>query len=215
MKKFNKFRIKVCGMKEAENIRQLVTLKPDFIGFIFYEKSKRYVGEDFKIDKLNIDKPIQKTGVFVNASENYILEKVNKYKLDLVQLHGDETPEFCQKLFLKGIKISKAFQISYDFNFTQLNDYKPVCNYFLFDTKNKNYGGSGHKFNWEILKKYDNEKPFFLSGGINLEDVPAIKQLTDLNLFAIDINSKFELKPGLKDIGKIGQFMLELNMVEV
>lgn len=200
------YKLKVCGMKHLKNIEALVKSKPDFIGFIFYEKSKRFVGDELDISKLNTPKSIRKVGVFVNSSIEYILENFKKNKLDLVQLHGNESPEFCNKLYKKDIKISKAFQIDEDFDFSALEAYHGVCDYFLFDTKTKLYGGSGKKFNWKVLEKYDNKKPFFLSGGIDLEDTGAIKSLKKLNIYAIDINSKFEIGPGLKDIEKIKQF---------
>ncbi len=205
-------KIKICGMKYPENIEHLALLKPDFLGFIFYEKSKRFVGDDLLIKDLHIDKNTQKVGVFVNASHEYILENIKKHDLDLVQLHGDETPDFCAYLFKQNIKISKAFQVDEDFDFKILDVYKDVCSYFLFDTKTKHYGGSGRKFDWDILSDYDNEKPFFLSGGIDIDDAQNIKQLKGLNIFAIDINSKFEIEPGLKDVGKIGVFMEELRL---
>lgn len=200
------YKLKVCGMKHLKNIEALVKSKPDFIGFIFYEKSKRFVGDELDISKLNTPKSIRKVGVFVNSSIEYILENFKKNKLDLVQLHGNESPEFCNKLYKKDIKISKAFQIDEDFDFSALEAYHGVCDYFLFDTKTKLYGGSGKKFNWQVLERYDNKKPFFLSGGIDLEDTGAIKSLKKLNIYAIDINSKFEIGPGLKDIEKIKQF---------
>ncbi len=205
-------KIKICGMKYPENIEYLALLKPDFLGFIFYEKSKRFVGDNLLIKDLHIDKNTQKVGVFVNASHEYILENIKKHDLDLVQLHGDETPDFCAYLFKQNIKISKAFQVDEDFDFKILDVYKDVCSYFLFDTKTKHYGGSGRKFDWDILSGYDNEKPFFLSGGIDIDDAQNIKQLKGLNIFAIDINSKFEIEPGLKDVGKIGVFMEELRL---
>ena len=208
-------KIKICGMKNPDNIEHLAVLKPDYIGFIFYEKSKRFIGNNLHIKDLHIDPAIKKVGVFVNASYDYILNNIRKHALDLVQLHGDETPEFCNFLYKKGIKISKAFQIHEDFDFTKLNDYQTVCDYFLFDTKTKNYGGSGRKFDWDILKRYDNKKPFFLSGGIDLQDVESIKKLSEMNIHAIDINSKFEIEPGFKDIGKVGMFMELLNLIEV
>ena len=200
------YKLKVCGMKYPDNIRKLSELKPDFIGFIFYDKSKRFIGDGLDVSKLNIDKLIEKVGVFVNASIDYILEKLKKYSLDLVQLHGNESPEFCKELQQQSIKISKAFQVDENFDFSELASYYDVCDYFLFDTKTKLYGGSGKKFNWQVLEKYDNKKPFFLSGGIALDDIAEIKKLKNLNIYAIDINSKFEIEPGLKDIEKIKQF---------
>lgn len=199
-------------MKYPDNIRQLVELKPDFIGFIFYDKSKRYVNNELEIKRLDIPESIKKVGVFVNSTIEGILEKVKIFKLDIVQLHGDESLDFCKKLKQSGMKITKAFQIDKDFNFTGLELYESVCDYFLFDTKTKLYGGSGNKFNWRLLKKYNNEKPFFLSGGIDLEDVDEIKKLKNLNFYSIDINSKFEIEPGLKDINKIKKFMQSMVM---
>ncbi len=209
------YKIKICGMKYPENIHHLAALQPDFIGFIFYKKSKRFIGDDLNIRSLDIDKSIKKTGVFVNSSQEFILKNINKHDLNLIQLHGNESPEFCKSLYEKGIKISKAFQIDEDFDFAILNAYKNVCDYFLFDTKTKNYGGSGRKFDWDILQAYDNEKPFFLSGGIDLDDVSSINNMKNLNIYAIDINSKFEIKAGLKDIGKIGMFMELLSLAGV
>ena len=201
------FKLKVCGMKYPDNIQRLIELKPDFIGFIFYDKSKRYVNNELEIKKLGIPKSIKKVGVFVNSTIEEILEKVKTFKLDIVQLHGDESPDFCKKLKQSGMKITKAFQIDEAFKFTGLEPYDEICDYFLFDTKTKLYGGSGNKFNWQLLKKYINEKPFFLSGGIDLKDVDEIKKLKNLDLYSIDINSKFEISPGVKDIEKIQKFM--------
>lgn len=198
-------------MKYPDNIRQLVEWKPDFIGFIFYDKSKRYLDNSLDIKSLNIPKSIKKVGVFVNSSIEGINEKAQLYKLDFVQLHGEESPGFCQKLQKTGAKIIKAFQIDENFDFSLLKQYETVCDYYLFDTKTNLYGGSGKKFSWQILKKYDNQKPFFLSGGIDMDDVDEIKKLKDLNIFAIDINSKFEISPGYKDIEKIKEFVETLR----
>lgn len=204
-------KLKVCGMKYQDNIRQLAELEPDFIGFIFYEKSKRYVTNGLDIKSLNIPKSIKKVGVFVNSTIEVINEKVQLYKLDFVQLHGNESVEFCRELKQAGIKIIKAFQIDEDFDFFVIERYETVCDYFLFDTKTKLYGGSGNKFNWQILEKFNNQKPFFLSGGIDMEDVDEIKKLKNLNIFAIDINSRFEINPGNKDIEKIKEFIKSMQ----
>ena len=201
------YKLKVCGMKYPDNIRQLIELKPDFIGFIFYNKSKRYVNNELEIKRLGILKSVKKVGVFVNSTIEEVQEKEKSFKLDFVQLHGDESPEFCLGLKKSGIKITKAFQVDEAFDFSLLKQYETVCDYYLFDTKTKLYGGSGEKFNWKILEKYDNQKPFFLSGGIDIDDVDEIKKLKNLNIYAIDINSKFEINPGYKDIQKIKKFI--------
>ncbi len=202
--------LKVCGMKQPQNIEDITALMPDYLGFIFYEKSKRYVGEDFDAALTNhLPKGIKKVGVFVNASLDYILAKVEKYGLDLVQLHGEETPEFCsinRIAFAKNglnTKIIKVFSIGETFDFAQLEPYKSHCDYFLFDTKGKEKGGNGITFNWNVLAHYDNEKPFLLSGGLNLENIEKVKQLAHLNIVAIDVNSGFEIEPALKSVKKI------------
>ncbi|OQX98309.1 MAG: N-(5'-phosphoribosyl)anthranilate isomerase [Bacteroidetes bacterium 4572_117] len=206
------YKLKICGMKYPDNIRQLINLKPDFIGFIFYDKSKRFIDNNLNISNINISKSINKVGVFVNSSINYINKKIIDYKLDFIQLHGNESPQFCKKLQKTSVNIIKAFQIDEDFDFSKLKQYETACNYYLFDTKTKLYGGSGKKFNWKVLEKYDNKKPFFLSGGIDIDDVNEIKKLKNLNIYAIDINSKFEIKAGVKDIEKIRTFSEELRM---
>ncbi|RYM35635.1 phosphoribosylanthranilate isomerase [Brumimicrobium glaciale] len=192
-------KIKVCGMKYPENIKAIQKLKPDFMGFIFYEKSPRLVDEELlrKID--TTDKKISTVGVFVNASITEITKKVNDFSFDYVQLHGNESAEFVKELNEEGIQIIKAFQIDENFDWGALQSYQKSVNYFLFDTPTKNYGGSGKKFNWETLNNYTQNKPFFLSGGIGIEDIHEIKNLKLPLLFGIDVNSKFETAPGEKD----------------
>lgn len=204
--------IKVCGMRDESNIRQLVKVHPDYIGFIFYSKSERFVGENFNIKILNyIPESIKKVGVFVKAGKDYILEKINTYRLDLIQLHGGESTEFCRELSYEGIPIIKVFSINEEFNFNLVYPFKAYCKYFLFDTECSSYGGSSIKYNWNILNRYDNEKPFFLSGGIGYEDIESIKAVKNLNIHAVDLNSRFEKKPGLKDISKIREFIKNLK----
>jgi phosphoribosylanthranilate isomerase len=211
--------LKICGMKQPQNIAAITALNPDYLGFIFYEKSKRYVGEDFDAALTNyLPKGIKKVGVFVNASLEYVLVKVKKYGLDLVQLHGEESPEYCKAIGGKGngicptkIQIIKVFSIGQTFDFEQLEAYKPYCDYFLFDTKGKEKGGNGFVFNWNILKNYDNEKPFFLSGGLSLENIAEVKKLEGLNIVAIDVNSGFEIEPALKSIKKVKQLITILK----
>ena len=196
-------KLKICGLKYLDNIKEIVEYAPDYLGFIFYEHSKRYVGHELVGARLNnIDPGIKKVGVFVNATEKVVLQKTDEYNLDLVQLHGDETPVFCKQLS-RNVKIIKAFGVDEEFDFLRLNEYKSSIEYFLFDTKTLEHGGSGKQFDWNILEKYDNEIPFFLSGGIDINDIGSILQLNKLNIHAIDVNSKFEIRPGLKDINKI------------
>ena len=195
-------------MKYPENIREVATYKPDYMGFIFYKKSKRFIGEDFDTSVLkDIDHSIKRVGVFVNHSNNYIEEKVKRFGFDLLQLHGDESVKQCQELKAKGYKIVKVFQVDGDFEFAVTESYKKYVDYFLFDTKSEGYGGTGKEFDWNIFDRYDNEVPLFLSGGVGIESLEVIEKLTHLNIHALDINSKFELEPGRKDIKKVKLFI--------
>ena len=208
-------KIKVCGMRNSENISSLLALKPDFVGFIFYNKSKRYVTE---FPQIQFPENIKKVGVFVNERISKVVEIMNEYQLDLVQLHGDETPEYCNKLVTSMIstplnhqvEIIKAFSVDEKFNFDLTEPYKNQCNYFLFDTKGKEYGGNGIKFNWEILQNYKGKTPYFLSGGIGLEEKEALVSFLSSqesrNCYAVDVNSRFEDSPGMKNIDKLREF---------
>ena len=205
-------KLKVCGMRDSQNIAQLLQLKPDFMGFIFFEKSPRNVGDQLDEALLkSFPSTTQKVGVFVNASLHFVKAEVSKYGLDLVQLHGDESVEYTADLFAVGIRVMKVFSIGDSFDFKQLGQYNPFVEYFLFDTKGKTRGGTGEVFDWEILKGYDQEVPFFLSGGIDLENVEQLEELKDLNIHAIDVNSRFELSPALKDIDQIKALTEKLN----
>lgn len=197
-------KIKICGLREVDNITALEQFEPDYMGFIFYRRSKRYVGENFDFEQIrSLNSNIKKVGVYVNAGTDEIISRAETYRLDFVQLHGDETPDTCKILAKEGLKVIKAFSPDDKFDFKQVNSYKPSCKYFLFDTKGEGYGGTGKAFNWEILKRYDNEVPFFLSGGIDLENAKRISKFDQLNIHAVDVNSGFEIYPGLKDIEKI------------
>ena len=198
--KNEKMKLKICGMKYPDNILEVGSLLPDYMGFIFWEKSARYF--DGEIPEL--PKSIRKTGVFVNESIRVIEEKIAKYNLQAVQLHGQESVEFCRELKTKfgtSIEIIKVFSADENFDFNILKPFENVCDYFLFDTKGKLPGGNGTTFDWRILKKYPSTKPFFLSGGIGIEELDSLKEIlkTNLPLYAIDINSKFEIEPGLKN----------------
>jgi len=189
-------RLKICGLRD--NIQEVAALQPDYAGFIFYPKSPRYVGENFKMPEL--DKRINKVGVFVNEPVDSLVVKVRKYKLQYAQLHGTEAPEECQAIRDKGIGIIKAFAMGEHFDFRQLEQYDSTVDYFLFDTKTAGFGGSGRSFDWELLKKYKLEKKYFLSGGISLENLELLKELDLSMVHALDVNSRFEVSPGLKDI---------------
>ena len=203
-------KIKICGLKFKSNILGLSTLEPEYMGFIFWEKSKRFVmGSTPNLSQTKI----KKTGVFVNADFEKIKDKVRVHKLEAIQLHGLESPEFCEKIKNLGVEIIKAFSIDENFNFNILEKYELCSDYFLFDTKGKSPGGNGISFNWEILRNYKYEKKFFLSGGIGIESISAIKKIKNLSLplFCVDINSKFELNPGEKNIELIKSFKNSLE----
>jgi len=196
-------KIKVCGLKEQDNINDIIQLEPHFIGLIFHPSSKRYIGHDSGLQRyLRSVTNVQKIGVFVNETYNTILEHIDTYGLNMVQLHGNESPEYCA--CLSGhIPIIKAFGIDADFDFDQLNYYRDSCAYFLFDTATQDYGGSGKSFDWQLIQRYHLSKPFILSGGISLKNIQEVRQLKHKNLMCIDVNSRFETAPGIKDIQQI------------
>jgi len=202
-------KIKVCGMRERSNILELSGLKPDYMGLIFYPKSARFV-DHIDADLLSsLADDIIITGVFVNEAEDSILQKVKQYNLKAIQLHGDETPQYCyslrQALSASNINVQmiKAFGVDSHFQFDILGSYVAVVDYFLFDTKSSSYGGAGVKFDWEILKGYSLDKPYFLSGGISLKDISELTMIEDERLYAIDINSRFESAPAVKNMEQV------------
>tara|TARA_B100000780_G_scaffold180781_1_gene126833 strand:- start:1151 stop:1768 length:618 start_codon:yes stop_codon:yes gene_type:complete len=201
-------KFKICGMRDFDNIKEISVLHPDYMGFIFWDKSSRYVNKS----TLKLPKIIKKTGVFVDASIDFIKKSIKVHELQAVQLHGKETPEYCDLINQLEVETIKAFSIQDSFNFKKLKPYERFCDFYLFDTKGKLPGGNGFKFNWEVLKNYPDKKPFFLSGGIGLENVKEIQKLsnTDLPIYAIDVNSKFESTPGIKKIKELSQFKKEL-----
>jgi phosphoribosylanthranilate isomerase len=202
-------RLKVCGLRD--NIEEVVTLEPDYAGFIFYSKSPRFVGDDFNMPRLG--GPLKKVGVFVNESLETIRTIAMKFQLDLVQLHGDEVPAMCAQLKDMGLGVIKAFQMDDEFIFEELKPYESVVDYFLFDTRTKLYGGSGKTFNWEILEKYRLEKEYFLSGGISLDNLDGLSKMDVSRIHALDVNSRFEVKPGLKDIKLLEKLGIELKTI--
>nr|WP_294898872.1 phosphoribosylanthranilate isomerase [uncultured Pedobacter sp.] len=197
-------KVKICGMKIPENIKAVSGLNPDFMGFIFYPPSKRFIGLELERNHLNaIGKEIIKTAVFVNATIDEVIEFAKTYGMQAVQLHGNESPEFCQQVKDAGFFTIKAFGVDDTFDFGVLNPYRNPVDLFLFDTKTEQHGGSGKTFRWQLLENYILEKPFMLSGGISLENLDEVLTLSHPQFYGIDINSKFEIEPGLKDIEKL------------
>ena len=231
-------KLKVCGMKY--NPEAIAEMQPDYLGFIFWEPSARSFEGEMPI----LPDKIKKIGVFVDAPVDEVLQKIERYQLEGVQLHGKESPEYCENIREeakiisssqtersrsqseksdikipqpqssfrndKKIELIKVFSIKDEFDFSVLEPYEEVCDYFLFDTKGKLPGGNGYVFNWKILERYPSTKPYFLSGGIGLDNVEAIQSFLRTEAskycYAIDINSRFEIEPGRKDIKKIKEF---------
>lgn len=211
-----KIKLKICGMKYSDNIQEIAALKPDYLGFIFWEKSSR----KFDLNVLpKIDSNTKKVGVFVDATLEEIQDKIKDFQLDIIQLHGEETVKFCSNLKKEKNEIIKSFSINNDFDFSQLKAYENAVDYFLFDTKGKLPGGNGTTFNWQVLKNYKLQKPFFLSGGIGLTEVIKTKEFLDSDLskycYAIDVNSRFETKPGLKNRIEIEKFIKKIYENEI
>ena len=206
MTKKNKMKLKICGMKYLENIQEVAALQPDYLGFIFHEPSPRH----FEGIIPELPKSVKKVGVFVDETVEFISQKIEKYHLSAIQLHGHESPEMCRILKSTNAKVIKVFSIKDTFDFSVLAPYEDVCDYFLFDTKGKLPGGNGYTFDWSVLNNYTSTKPFFLSGGIGLEQVEKLKEFKNSNASkfccAIDINSKFEIEPGLKNIESLKEF---------
>jgi len=209
-------KIKVCGMKYEENIKSVAALGPDYLGFIFYDKSKR----NFDGHIPDAVQGIKKVGVFVNATTSYVNSKISEHNLDAVQLHGDESIAYCLKIKEDNaldLEIIKAFSMSKGFDFSVLESYMTACDYFLFDTKGKERGGNGTLFDWELLQDYKLDKPFFLSGGIGPNEIDQVTEFLKTPMasycYALDVNSKFETKPGMKKVLELKKF-IEFNAKE-
>lgn len=195
-------KIKVCGLKYPGNIRSVAALAPDYMGFIFYNKTPRYVADTLGDTLSTLPQAVIKTGVFVNESLPAINQLIDNFGLNAVQLHGSEGPEFCAELKRKATVI-KAFGLNGDFDFGQLKPYTDHVDFFLFDTKTPIHGGSGKSFDWALLDQYHLDVPFFLSGGICLENLQEIKNIKHPRFYGVDLNSRFEVEPGLKDLEKL------------
>lgn len=208
-------RIKVCGMTQPKQVAQLGEMGVAFAGFIFYPKSPRYVFKHMTITQLRKENTINKVGVFVNASIEEVLHMVDECRLHMVQLHGDESPKYCEKI-ADYVSVVKAFRMSdNDSPDWMIRPYMEVCDMFMFDTMGAGYGGTGKKFDWSMIKNSVIGKPFFLSGGIEPGDTERLKEFSNepvaKALFAVDINSKFESSPGVKDMGLVRKFVEEVG----
>jgi phosphoribosylanthranilate isomerase len=205
-------RIKVCGMTDPVNTGEIVRANPDFIGFIFTPQSPRYVGKEVDPELFSvIPAVIKRVGVFINEDNQTIINQAIRFDLNLIQLHGNESVKTCSELQSSGLGIIKVFNVGERFDFGSLLKYEPVCDYFLFDTMGEKHGGSGKKFDWKILEGYTLDKQFFLSGGIESGDAEEIRSIGNKGLFAVDINSRFETSPGIKDFDKVKKFINEIK----
>jgi phosphoribosylanthranilate isomerase len=207
--------IKVCGITQFRQLQQLEALNVDYAGLIFYKDSPRYMGDKITGKQIKeADFDLKKVGVFVNPGYSELLDAIDDYGLDIVQLHGNETPEMCEEVNAE-VEVIKAFRIEDGtVNIDKLvAPYDAVCDYYLFDTAGlkESFGGTGQQFDWAILKKAKIEKPFFLSGGIGPGDAEKLKTFEHPDFFAIDVNSKFELSPGLKDMAALLKFLQALK----
>jgi phosphoribosylanthranilate isomerase len=206
-------KIKICGMREPENILDVAELRPDLMGFIFFPHSPRDAGQILNQEVLaGLPEKIRKTGVFVNEDIETIAGIVRKYSLDIVQLHGNETQDQCRKLREKEIPVIKVFNIKDSSSLRLCYEYQSCTEYFLFDTSTPKYGGSGNKFDWKILDEYNLDHPFILSGGISPDDISNILAINNPSFYGIDINSRFEIKPGIKNIETLKLFISEIRL---
>ena len=202
--------IKVCGLKYVDNVSAVTALGPHYVGFICYDQSPRYIA-DLSPNVTTIPNGVVTTGVFVNADADKVFEMIERYGFKAIQLHGTETPAYCSQFKCK-VTVIKAFGIAEGFNFEQLEAYKNTVDFFLFDTKTPAHGGSGKTFDWEILDRYKMNVPFFLSGGLSPDNISEVAKIKHPAFYGVDLNSKFEIEPGLKDISKLKEaFVLLIN----
>ncbi len=205
-------KVKVCGMREAANILAVADFNPDFLGFIFYDKSPRYVADKLSTEVLrSLPETVAKVGVFVDAPLPELLATAAHYSLDYVQLHGHETPAYCRAVHEQGLRIIKAFLVDEHFDFNTLADYAPQCDLFLFDTKGAQRGGNGRTFDWRVLANYQGPTPFLLSGGLGPANADELLQFHHPQLAGYDFNSLLEITPGFKNMEVTGQLLTRLH----
>lgn len=199
--------IKVCGMTEAENIRRVEQLGVNMMGFIFYPKSPRCLcGMPGYLPSR-----ARRVGVFVNESKENVLMYADRFGLDYLQLHGNESPAYCRSLRRAGMRLIKAFAVAQPRDLLAVSAYNGLCDYYLFDTKTPQYGGSGNRFDWNLLHRYDGPTPFLLSGGIHPYSAKAVREFHHPRLAGIDLNSRFETAPGIKDVERIEEFLNQIT----
>ena len=193
-------KLKICGLNNTTNLKEILALEPDFIGLNFYPDSIRFVNEEVKVES---PENVKRVGVFVNEGIKRIIDYSHEYHLSYIQLHGEESPEFCEALQLHDLKIIKVFRVNKGFTFNEVEPFVEKSEYFLFDAAGESYGGNGVIFNWEILKDYPFDTPYFLAGGLSPENVDQVFQIEFPKLYALDVNSGYEAAPGIKDVDKV------------
>jgi phosphoribosylanthranilate isomerase len=204
-----KMLIKICGMRYMENIQSVSRYHPDFMGFIFYPQSPRYVKEDESLPVIQAN--IKKVGVFVDQSWEEMIHLIDKHKLDGVQFHGHESEEMTARMKQRGLIVIKAFRIDRDFDFSLLSRYEAAVDYFLFDTKGKVPGGTGQTFDWSLLQYYSGSVSFLLSGGLSEQNIQQAVELKHARLAGVDLNSGVEISPGIKDLKKLSRVIQTIN----
>jgi len=205
-------KVKVCGLTDATDMEGLLSANLDYLGFICYSKSKRWIAESTIAQKKY--GTAKRVGVFVNEEIDRVVEIAKKNNFDVIQLHGDESPEYCSRLNELGFQVIKVFGVDEEFDFDTTLYYKKVADFFLFDTKGEQRGGNGYPFNWDKLQEYKGNTPFFLSGGIEPKSIASINKLNHPKLHAVDINSRFEISPGEKDVAQIKNFVNEIKKIQ-
>jgi phosphoribosylanthranilate isomerase len=204
-------KIKICGMRESGNILGVSGLRPDYMGFIFYPGSKRYAGRLSPAELKNIPEGIRKVAVFVNASRDEIVSTCQAYSIRILQLHGDESPAFCRTFREEGFQVIKAFRVGQKLDMEEMEGFAEVCDFILLDTSGDGYGGTGIKFDWSQLQHYPFDLPVFLSGGIAPGDAERIMDMEIPQLYAVDLNSRFEIRPGLKNLSELEHFIRKIR----
>ncbi|MGE0773027.1 MAG: phosphoribosylanthranilate isomerase [Cyclobacteriaceae bacterium] len=211
-----KLHVKVCGMRDPINIKLLADAGPDYLGFIFYRASPRYVGEDFAIPS-GLNQPPLRVGVFVNEEADRVIELAGRFALSLIQLHGDETPDTCRQLVDAGLKVMKVIRVAQGEDVKRASEFPGAVSYFMFETMSAQYGGSGRSFDWNLLNQYEHDIPYFLSGGLSATNLDRALDLAgrDSRLHALDFNSGIELSPGLKDVEKFQEIKKIISQHEI
>jgi phosphoribosylanthranilate isomerase len=204
-------KIKICGMRDPGNISEISRLLPDYMGFIFYSGSKRYAGEISSDDLSPLPAQVRRVGVFVDRAGGDVLSICSRLGIKTVQLHGNESPSYCRLMIDSGLEVIKVLHIGSDGGIDPAGPYMDSCDFFLLDTEGPGYGGTGEKFNWDLIRDYNLDKPFFLSGGIGPKDADRIMDLKHPRFYGVDVNSRFEIRPGIKRRDELEAFIRKLR----